>query len=230
MSKERVSTTKVLTHVGAALGGVAVGYLSQRRRINRMNQENEDAKFKTLRFRSEAEQAAYDEVTGLPRRWAIYETYAGLEKAWRVRNRTRSGEQAIHSKADRHSILMLDLDRFKAYNDSHGHNAGDRLLGTVSEVLTDRLRDRDVIARWGGEEFITLLPRATEADAVGIAEELRKSIEATGQINVSIGVTEIELGRPIDDSIERADQAAYAAKENGRNQVVAYSSLHPVAS
>lgn len=230
MAKERIPTARVLTHLGAALGGFTVGYLMRRNQLNRMNEENEAAKFKTLRYRGEAEQAAYDEVTGLPRRWAIYETHAALAKAWRIRNRSRSGEQAADPKADKHAILMLDLDNFKDYNDSHGHNAGDELLRTISGTLSERLRDRDVIARWGGEEFVALLPRATEADGVSVAEELRQAIEATGQINVSIGVTETDLFLPIDDSIDRADRAVYAAKESGRNRVVAYSSLAPVVS
>lgn len=230
MLRERFPKSKVLSHAAVAVGGVAVGYLTQRRRLDRAYQGNLADKFSVLRLKGEVKQAGYDEVTGLPRRWAIENAYKGLEKAWRMRNYTRSGEQAAGPKADKHGLLMIDLDHFKTYNDTYGHSAGDELLQTVGGILSDRLRRRDIVARWGGEEFSALLPRATANDVAVIAEELRASIEETGQIKASIGVAEVDLSRPLEDSINMADQALYAAKEAGRNQVVIYSALKTTTS
>ena len=208
MSFERGHKPRVLTHVAAAAGGVAVGYLFHRHKLDQERRKTSDAE--------------HDEVTGLPRRKAIVETYDNLVAA--SNNRRRSGGEK-DPKIDRHSLLMIDLDKFKIYNDTYGHNAGDGLLRSVANVFTSRLRDRDVVTRWGGEEFSGLLPRATETDAIVIAEELREALEATGQISASFGVAEINLNESLEMNVGNADEALYAAKENGRNQVIAYSSL-----
>jgi len=208
MSFEHSHKPRVLTHAAAAAGGIAVGYLFHRHKLDQERRKTKDAE--------------HDEVTGLPRRKAIVETYDNLVAA--SKNRRRSGGEK-DPKIDRHSLLMIDLDKFKKYNDTHGHNAGDGLLRTVADVFTSRLRDRDVVTRWGGEEFSVLLPRATEADAIVIAEELREELENIGQISASFGVAEINLSESLEMNVGNADKALYAAKENGRNQVIAYSSL-----
>jgi diguanylate cyclase (GGDEF) domain len=221
MSKERLP--KALSHSAAAAGGLAVGYLLQRRKLNQVHQDKQAAEFRALRMHGAIEQAQVDDVTGLQRREALANDYEKLVAA--SHQRKRSGEQFDDPKANKHSLLLLDLDHFKKVNDQQGHNKGDEVLGMVASIVIDRVRERDLVVRWGGEEIAVLLPRATEDDAIDIAEDLRESIADAGQVTASFGVTEINLDSSLKDNFESVDQALYAAKEAGRNRVVPYSSL-----
>jgi len=128
-------------------------------------------------------------------------------------------------------VLMLDLDRFKAFNDANGHQAGDALLRAAAAVAGACVRDGDLVARYGGEEFAVVLPDADRAAALEIAERIRSCIEAMridGQpglkspvITVSIGLAVAPGdGRTVQALVRAADEALYAAKERGRNRVV----------
>ena len=125
------------------------------------------------------------------------------------------------------SLMMLDVDQFKSYNDAFGHPAGDAALRIVAGVLQDMLRGADVAARYGGEEFAILLPQTTSVEAAAIAERLRDRIEHTEfpkrQVTVSIGIGAIsnDLDTPA-DVIAAADHALYEAKNHGRNNVQVY--------
>lgn len=128
------------------------------------------------------------------------------------------------------SLLLLDVDKFKSVNDTHGHQAGDRVLAGVGQSLPGKLRPYDYSARWGGEEFVVALPHTGEADALKVAERIRASIEgltlstANGvalPITASIGVATRRPREKLDQLVERADHAMYAAKASGRNRVVA---------
>lgn len=146
------------------------------------------------------------------------------------------------------SIIMLDLDHFKAVNDDYGHLTGDQILQTIVSLCQDNLRESDIIGRYGGEEFIVLLPETQgqapptnkpepnhdqlQSTAKDVAERLRQIVEKTSihtakgdvRITISLGVAELsESNESIDTLIDHADQALYAAKENGRNQVAVYS-------
>ncbi len=122
------------------------------------------------------------------------------------------------------SLLMYDLDHFKRVNDTFGHNAGDAVLQTVTGLVKQNIRTVDVPARWGGEEFMVLMPQSDMAAARSAAEKLRQVIaqyrfDKAGTITVSFGVTEFV---PQDDSnslLKRVDDALYLAKERGRNRV-----------
>jgi diguanylate cyclase (GGDEF)-like protein/PAS domain S-box-containing protein len=122
------------------------------------------------------------------------------------------------------SLLMLDIDHFKTINDTHGHQVGDRVLVELCERLTANLRTSDVLARWGGEEFVIVMRHCTLADAIPLADKIRHLIADTpfddvGTITVSIGAAEL---RPDDDLaswLDRADKAMYQAKAAGRNNV-----------
>lgn len=122
------------------------------------------------------------------------------------------------------SLLMLDLDYFKPFNDEHGHQAGDDLLRRVAGILRDTVhRAADLVARYGGEEFVVLLPETSEEDAQRIAETLRARVEETGLVTVSVGVATRVPEREAaacDDIVRRADEALYMAKRAGRNRVV----------
>ncbi|WP_210396479.1 GGDEF domain-containing protein [Motiliproteus sediminis] len=128
------------------------------------------------------------------------------------------------------AVLMCDLDRFKRINDNHGHLIGDKVLRQAAAVLTDNLRKSDTIARFGGEEFMAILPGLNAAEAKRLAEELRQAFEAceisdgangTIPVTTSIGLTDYQPGERIEELLERADQLLYQAKQKGRNQVVA---------
>ncbi len=125
------------------------------------------------------------------------------------------------------SLMMLDVDEFKSYNDAFGHPAGDTALKIVASVLQDILRGADVAARYGGEEFAILLPQTTSTEAAAIAERLRQRIEHTEfpkrKVTVSIGIASCssEIDTP-DDLIGAADHALYEAKNHGRNNVRIY--------
>ncbi|MEP7149571.1 MAG: diguanylate cyclase [Acidobacteriota bacterium] len=125
------------------------------------------------------------------------------------------------------SLMMLDVDEFKSYNDAFGHPAGDTALKIVASVLQDILRGADVAARYGGEEFAILLPQTTSTEAAAIAERLRQRIEHTEfpkrKVTVSIGIASCsnEIDTPA-DLIGAADHALYEAKNHGRNNVRIY--------
>jgi diguanylate cyclase (GGDEF)-like protein len=113
------------------------------------------------------------------------------------------------------SVVMLDMDHFKAYNDEHGHQAGDRLLRTAAAAWTAALRENDTIARYGGEEFVAILPDCTLEAAVAVAEQLRRALPAG--VTCSAGVAALVSGASANDLIGRADRALYEAKRAGRD-------------
>jgi diguanylate cyclase (GGDEF)-like protein len=122
-------------------------------------------------------------------------------------------------------VLLLDVDRFKAVNDNYGHNTGDDVLRLLAKVLQQRGRARDLVGRWGGEEFVIVCEDTPLAGAVSLADHLRQRIAAqefpgVGQCTASFGVAESTPGDTLVTLIDRADQALYAAKRDGRNRVV----------
>ncbi|MCP4413818.1 MAG: diguanylate cyclase [Gammaproteobacteria bacterium] len=132
------------------------------------------------------------------------------------------------------SCLLLDIDHFKNINDIHGHKCGDYVLEEVARLLEAQLRMYDTITRYGGEEFMVILPMTSEEEALGVAEKIRQAIEnnqfkqhdETIQVTTSIGVFSCDkryLLDDVDEYIRNADQAMYTAKNGGRNQVKVYN-------
>ena len=122
------------------------------------------------------------------------------------------------------SLIMFDIDHFKDVNDIHGHLAGDDLLSALAIYVSANTRDTDTLARWGGEEFMLIMPNTELADAVRFAEKLRSLIEcgdfgSLGRITCSFGVALFREGDTPDNFTNRADTAMYVAKHNGRNRV-----------
>ena len=159
--------------------------------------------------------AMHDALTGLPNREAYQQRL----------------EQEVHRLqryGNKLSLMVCDIDLFKRINDNYGHLAGDKVLKIIAKSLQINLRDSDFIARFGGEEFVCLMPETSKEDAKIVAEKLRKKIEGSPfnfkkepvQITISFGISEFAEGDSADDVFERADKALYKAKENGRNQVV----------
>jgi diguanylate cyclase (GGDEF)-like protein len=124
------------------------------------------------------------------------------------------------------SIVLFDVDHFKKFNDEHGHTQGDRVLESLGATLIDIVRDPDLPCRYGGEEFLVILPETGLVGAQKFAERLRIFVESTEvdglTVTISLGVASCNKGKLEDplQFIEIADKALYQAKENGRNQVV----------
>lgn len=136
-----------------------------------------------------------------------------------------------HAKAGGYafSILMFDLDRFKRINDSYGHLTGDKVLKTTADILQKGIRENDIVARFGGEEFVAVLTDCHYQEAITVAERIRAScyealVTAPNddkiQLSTSVGVTEYEPGEDIVVTLNRADESLYQAKEQGRNRVI----------
>ncbi|WP_081642269.1 sensor domain-containing diguanylate cyclase [Thermodesulfobacterium thermophilum] len=135
-------------------------------------------------------------------------------------------EKASESKQT-FSVIMIDIDNFKRINDVYGHDVGDEVLKVLAETLIGQLRDQDIVGRWGGEEFIVVLPETDLKNAILVAEKLRKAVEDLEigihrlKITISLGVSEYRLKEKeeIADLIKRADSALYLAKRSGKNCV-----------
>jgi diguanylate cyclase (GGDEF)-like protein len=126
------------------------------------------------------------------------------------------------------SVLMIDIDHFKRINDTYGHPVGDLAIKALAEVCTNALRPHDLLARFGGEEFVLTLPQTESDGAHIVAERIRATTEAievptdqgTVRFTVSIGISTYLTGLPFERIVERADEALYKAKQSGRNRVV----------
>jgi diguanylate cyclase len=164
------------------------------------------------------QEATTDALTGIANRKAFD---ARLRRAVR---QARTEPFAI-------SVMLFDIDHFKAFNDAYGHRTGDLVLRLVARVLADNVKGRDCAARYGGEEFGVILTNAELNAALVVARQISgvisgvRLVEDTQhgpcRITVSAGVAQYRPGEPIADLVERADQALYEAKRNGRNQVCA---------
>lgn len=119
----------------------------------------------------------------------------------------------------------MDIDWFKSINDTYGHDAGDRVLQEVADLLKSMIRTTDTLARWGGEEFLILCPGTNIDDSVVIAQKIQKAIEKnsffiTDNITISAGTSEYRPDILLEDLLIEVDRKLYKAKEGGRNQVV----------
>jgi len=122
------------------------------------------------------------------------------------------------------SVIFFDIDHFKRVNDKYGHKTGDLVLIELVKLISQNIRKSDIFGRWGGEEFLIILPETTLIQAVKLAEKLRKTVEEYDfeeipSINISIGVTQLQKGDNITSLITRVDKFLYKSKENGRNKV-----------
>ena len=164
-----------------------------------------------------AQLAAYDPLTGVLNRRQFE-----LQFDQEIARHLRTGEPC--------SLVLFDLDHFKEVNDAYGHPVGDALLHTIAEVVTGRLRASDLLARWGGEEFLALLPATDRDDAGAVAETLRAHVGSVDfevgvgeplSMTISLGVAEVAPAHPeaLADAYRRADAALYDAKRRGRDRV-----------
>jgi diguanylate cyclase (GGDEF)-like protein len=156
-----------------------------------------------------AGEARVDALTGIANRRALEEALAAeIARAQRFEHEL--------------AVLLLDVDHFKDVNDTHGHAAGDRLLCEVARLLSSSARQGDTVARWGGEEFVAVLPETDLDGARRLAERLRLSVGTVSlgatRVSGSCGVASLVPGDTVDTLLAAADSALYRAKENGRNR------------
>ena len=164
-------------------------------------------------------QAHNDALTQLPNRHDLTEQIEALEASYRA-------------NPDPFCVILTDIDNFKKYNDTYGHNLGDLILVMVAEELRGCMRDHDLVGRWGGEEFLALLPGTHSAGAQLVAERMRQKVadmriptgELESSITMTFGISEFNTGLDAAGCINQADQAMYLGKISGKNCVVVY---HP---
>lgn len=131
---------------------------------------------------------------------------------------------SLMSRREPFGVLLIDIDHFKAINDTLGHDAGDRAIKALAAKLRDVARDRDVVGRWGGEEFIMLSPSPEPRSIEGFAQRVRREVAAmevpgVPAMTISVGITRFPLFEPFEETVKRADDALYTAKAQGRNCV-----------
>lgn len=204
---------------------------SENKRFKDSQQEVEAMHSKMQALESEAKQlkkvvieknkqAMFDVLTEIPNRLS-YEKKAAEEIA-----RWKRFSNPL-------SLVIWDIDLFKAVNDTYGHKAGDKVLKTVAQLLIKSIRETDFLARYGGEEFVMLLPGTKQEETLRLVNKLRQQIESCGfhyhgesvKITISCGVSSFNESDSLSQVFERADKALYKAKENGRNQCVVASCL-----
>ncbi len=128
------------------------------------------------------------------------------------------------------SIILIDIDDFKQINDTFGHNCGDTLLIEMADIIRNTVRNTDFTGRWGGEEFLVICPETDSHGATSLAEKIRSAIESNnfnnaGKITASFGVTVYKYDKDIRPLINRADDALYTAKKDGKNRVVEWAGI-----
>jgi diguanylate cyclase (GGDEF)-like protein len=155
----------------------------------------------------------HDHLTGLPNR-----RFQQIQMEKCIETAKRFGEYL--------SVIMLDIDHFKRYNDLKGHLQGDRLLVDLAGILSKEIRSSDFVFRYGGEEFLIVLPRTDSQLASDVAERLRKLVETETEVTVSLGVSTYQEGSDSEILIHNADTALYRAKGEGRNRVAVNTLLH----
>lgn len=178
--------------------------------------------YQQLSARSSHE-ARHDLLTGLLNRRGFI---AGAQPLWSTANRRQRPL----------SLLMVDLDNFKAINDHHGHAGGDQALQAVARLLTQQSREGDLVGRWGGEEFVVLLPETSLEEARVLAERLRTAIAALpasscggATLTASLGVAGRSGNTSLEQLVNEADRQLYLAKEQGRNRVCVSTELQAAA-
>lgn len=158
------------------------------------------------------------------------EYLSSLDPLTELYNRNKVGDvlvstvqETIDTKAPA-AVIMLDIDYFKLVNDTFGHSTGDLVLRSLAQLLRRNIRKTDSIGRWGGEEFLIVAPQSTLVDGIHLADKLRQKIndEPFGpvpRVTCSFGVSLLENGKSVEQTLQDADEALYVAKNSGRNQV-----------
>lgn len=205
--------------------------LTQRVLMEQLNQtiRKELATHEALHLKSRELEATNRQLSAL----ATHDGLTGTYRRGHIEGELRRFVKAMARKPNAFSAMLLDIDWFKRVNDLHGHAVGDEVLRRMTALVQETLRGSDLFGRWGGEEFMVLMPETGILDAVEAAERVCdavRTLEFAGEggalfgITVSIGVAQLEPGETADMLAQRVDKALYAAKHSGRDRVLAYVS------
>lgn len=167
---------------------------------------------------------AYDKIEQL----ALTDSLTGLANRRNIINLMAVEVSRCERNGGTFSLIMSDIDFFKKVNDTYGHDTGDHVLQTLANIMRENLRQQDVISRWGGEEFLIMLPYTEMEKAVAVAEKLRLAvmnteISYTGEhfhITMTFGVSQFDKMIGVEKTIKKADDALYLGKQTGRNKVL----------
>ena len=174
--------------------------------------------------RLEVELKSYENLAFIDHLTNLYNRRMFLELAEKKLNEAKRYKESL-------SLIMLDIDHFKRINDTYGHEVGDVALRSLAEILRKNLRASDIVARWGGEEFVIILPKTTLEQAYNVAEKIRKLVAISTidlpngeklKLTVSLGVSSFSGEEDLGELIRRADIALYEAKSKGRNRTEVY--------
>jgi len=179
---------------------------------------------------------SFSDITLIKNEAKRYEVLAIYDNLTNIYNRQKFNEVFSYelNKQKRYdeklSLIMFDIDHFKSVNDNYGHNIGDQVLVNISNAISDIIRVQDTFARWGGEEFMVLLPHTDLEGAYRVAQKMRVAIESLSfthipHVTSSFGVIECSKSMSSIDIINSVDESLYRAKESGRNRVVKYREL-----
>jgi diguanylate cyclase (GGDEF)-like protein len=183
-----------------------------------------------MRQRRYALQAHQDTLRGMMRQLEEVAATDELTNLYNRRYFLRMASRELHGMHEEqtHGLALIDLDHFKRINDAYGHAVGDRVLQTFATVTQGSLRESDILARYGGEEFVMLIPRCSQQQLSECCERVRQvfaEVELEGlpdvELSLSVGMTLLHWGDDLDTALQRADQALYQAKRDGRNRCVA---------
>jgi diguanylate cyclase (GGDEF)-like protein len=153
---------------------------------------------------------------------SLHDPLTGLGNRRYMQMQMETDLEVCKRYSGRFAVVMLDIDHFKKYNDTYGHVEGDRLLARLSDLFNRGVRNADRVFRYGGEEFLVLLPETDLPDACVEAERLRRAVESDGRVTISLGVSAYgDAAQTGEALIMKADEALYRAKQNGRNRVEA---------
>lgn len=167
-----------------------------------------------------------DPLTGLDNRNGAESTYEGLRSRHLPDRRSDSSVKPIDSQ-----VMFIDVDNFKLINDTHGHPAGDQLLVKIAEIITANTRPKDIKARWGGDEFIILMPGASRQRVSEVAEAIRQELGDFGDIDprlnttLSIGIGRADYDLSLEETVHLADRALLHAKRHGKNKDIYFDDI-----
>jgi diguanylate cyclase len=213
------------------LKSVVVEVLADTRRMEAQNQELEG------QLRESSDQVAQLRANlETVRREAQTDALTGIANRKELDRALRQAIEEAHRSNQPLSLLMLDIDHFKQFNDNHGHQIGDQVLKLVARTLRESTKGRDLPARYGGEEFAIVLPMTAAQNAMVVAEHVRKAVASKkiyrrsteqnlGSITMSIGAATLREGEAMSELVHRADKALYRAKKTGRNRSVSDTDL-----
>lgn len=234
-SADAGSYSKTLDQFSGQLSGQA-STTQIREAVQRVIEETRIMSQQNQRLQDQLQQTT-NQLTEMRQKLDIVHKESQIDPLTEVGNRKFFDREIEHAVAEALrdntplTLLMIDIDHFKKFNDSFGHQIGDQVLKLVARTLVENLKGRDIIARYGGEEFVILLPSTKVEDAEKVGNQLRASLggkqlkrrstnETLGTITVSIGASQYYAGEALDSFIQRADVAMYRAKQEGRNRIV----------